>query len=217
MLIFVKNSIEKGVKIGKNFDEDALEVTLKNEFFGLSKDYKFLFTYASPINSPYTKSRPENLLGKIETKYFCSEDSVLIMGDLNGKTGVCEDFIRDSTDEHSPINMTMYNKTPTNAFPLSRQNIDANIIDEQGRLILALCNGRITGDQRGNFTRYPSNLSDKPSVIDYALCSESMIGQVKSFTVLPFSGISDHCCISLNIEVNVYNPTAIPKPNYSTE
>ena len=220
MLIFIKNSIEKGVKIGKNFDEDVLEVTLKNDFFGLNKDYKFLFTYASPINSPYTKSRPENLLGKIETKYICSEDSVSIMGDLNGKTGVCEDFIRDSTDEHSPINMTMYNKNPTNAFPLSRQNVDTNIIDEQGRLILDLCkssdlrilNGRITGDQRGNFTRYPSNLSDKPSVIDYALCSESMIGQVKSFTVLPFSGISDHCCISLNIEVNVYNPTAIPKP-----
>ena len=31
MLIFIKTSIEKGIQIGKNFDEDALEVTLKKE------------------------------------------------------------------------------------------------------------------------------------------------------------------------------------------
>ena len=220
MLVFIKRSIEKGVKIRKSLDEDSLKVTLKKDFFGLSKEQKFLFTYASPINSPYTKSRTENILDKIESKYICNEDNILIMGDLNGRTNIDEDFIRDNTDNHSPINMTMYNKDPVNSFLLSRENADTNNVDEQGRLILDLCkssgmrilNGRTPGDQCGNFTRYPSNLYDKPSVIDYALCSYPLIGQVKLFSVLPFSGISDHCCISIIIEANANIPTTTTKP-----
>ena len=43
----------------------------------------------------------------------------------------------------------------------------------------------------------------KPSVIDYALCSEPLIKEVISFIVLPFTGLSDHCCISLKIKTNV--------------
>ena len=161
MLIFIKTSIKNGVKIGKHFDEDALEVTLSKNFFGLSKDYNFLFTYASPINSPYTKSRNENILDKIESKYICDGDNVLIMGDLNGRTNVNEDFVRDNADDHSPINMTMYNKDPIYSFSLTRQNVDTTNADEQGKYILNLCkssgmrilNGRTPGDHRGNFTR----------------------------------------------------------------
>ena len=114
-----------------------------------------------------------------------------------------EDFIRDNTDDHSPIIMTMYNKDLVNPFPQKRQNTDTLKADEQGRLILDLCktsgmrilNGRIPGHQHGNFTRYPSNLCDKPSVIDHFLSSDPLIGEFKSFYVLPFSGISDHCYI----------------------
>ena len=61
------------------------------------------------------------------------------MGYLNGRTNIDEDFITDNTDNHSHINMTMYNKDPINSFLLSRENADANNVDEQGRLILDLC------------------------------------------------------------------------------
>ena len=147
------------------------------------------------------------------------------MGDLNGRTNVEDDFIRDNTDDYSPINTTMYNKDPIYSFPLNRENTDTNNVDEQGRLILDLCkssgmrilNGRIPGDLHGDFTRYPSNLCDMPSVIDYCLCSDPLIRQVKSFSVLPFSGISDHCCISITIEINTDIPTIIPKPIEKTD
>ena len=170
MLIFIKSSIEKGVKIGKKIDEDSLEVTLKKDFFGLSKDRKIIFTYASPINSPYTISRTENILDTIESKYIDNQGNIIIMGDLNGRTNIEDDFIRDNNDDYSPINTTIYNKDPINSFPLNRKNTDTNNVDEQGRLILDLCkssgmrilNGRIPGDLRGDFTRYPSNLCDMP-------------------------------------------------------
>ena len=94
----------------------------------------------------------------------------------------------------------MYNKDPIYSFSLIRQTVDTTNADEQGKYILNLCkssgmrilNGRTPWDHRGNFTRYPPNLHEKLSLIDYGLCSDPMMGTVKSFNVLPFSGMSDH-------------------------
>ena len=215
ILIFIKTCIRNGVKIGHNFDEDALEVTLLKNFFGLRRDTKFLFTYASPINSPHTRAKSGNILELIETRYI-DKASCVIMGDLNGRTKTDEDFVRDKHDKHSPINqMNLYTRDP---FPLKRQNMDEHPIDEQGKLILALCknselrilNGRTTGDLNGNFTRYPSILNDNPSTIDYTLCGVNIIKDILSFSVLPFNGLSDHCCISVTINLNVKLDIAPP-------
>ena len=86
----------------KLFDVDALEITFSKKIFGLRRDVKFSFTYASPIGSPYTRSRTENILEKIETR--CIDDGgYIIMGDLNGKTKTEEDFVRDKYDKHSHL------------------------------------------------------------------------------------------------------------------
>ena len=100
LLIFIKTSIRNGIKIRHNFDQDALEATFLKNFFGLKKDVKYLFTYASPINSPYAISRTVNILDKIETQYIDEHYHGIIMGDLNGKTKTGEDFVKDNTDKH---------------------------------------------------------------------------------------------------------------------
>ena len=128
------------------------------------------------------------------------------MGDLNGRTKVSEDFVRDNSDDHSPINIPSYDKDTY----IDRQNRDTHPIDQQGKRILEMCknlsirilNGRTPGDIEGNFTRFPSNIRENPSVIDYALCSTGIVEHVTTFSVLPFTGISDHCCILLNIRIN---------------
>ena len=91
-LIFVKTCIRNGINIGRNFDVDTLEITFLKNFFGLRKDIKFLFAYASPIDSPYTRTRTHNVLDKIETQYIVDGGNHIIMGDLNGKTKTDEDF-----------------------------------------------------------------------------------------------------------------------------
>ena len=55
----------------------------------------------------------------------------------------------------------------------------------------------------GNFTRYPSNIRDRPSVIDYSICSVDLMEQIHSFSVLPYTGLSDHCCLSASIKGNI--------------
>ena len=208
ILVFVKTCIKNGVKICDTIDEDAIEIKLSKTFFGLRTDVKYLFAYASPINSPHTKAKSVNVLEKIETQHI--DNDCFLMGDLNGRTKTDEDFVRDKNDKHSPINNVLYSKDQSQ---LSRANLDEHVVDEQGKLILALCknssmrilNGRTPGDMEGNFTRYPSNLIENPSTIDYALCSETLNKEVSSFSVLPFCGLSDHCCISLTMTTNRYN------------
>ena len=76
-----RHSIRKGVKITDTEDKDILEVTIQKDFFGLNHDVIILFTYASPINSPYTKSRGGNVLEKLEKKIICNNDNnYIIMG-----------------------------------------------------------------------------------------------------------------------------------------
>ena len=89
--------------------------------------------------------------------------------------------------------------------------MDQHTTDERGKIILSLCknsalrilDGRTPGDLKGCQTRYPSRLRDNPITIDYTLCSEPLINDVLSFSVLPFNGLSDHCCISLTMKSNI--------------
>ena len=128
----------------------------------------------------------------------------IIMGDLNGKTSTDIDYIQESNDKHSPVN-----DIEDYAFdiPIKRNNSDNSPIDTQGRKILNMCqtlslrilNGRTRGDRWGNPTRFPLRANEKPSALDYAICSTSCMNSITSLYILPFIDLSDHCCISLTI------------------
>ena len=193
-----------GVKIGKQSDRDTFEVKLLRKKFGLKQDLRIFFTYASPINSGYTQSREINILDKLAKDL--DGKNCIIMGDLNGRTKKGDDFVRDIGDKYSPINTGHYEKDSY----LSRSNCDTHQIDTQGRKILDFCkfssfrilNGRTRGDMEGKFTRFPRKFNENPSVIDYTLCGSDFLSEIHSFKVSPFTGLSDHCCISVNIHTH---------------
>ena len=172
--MFIRRTIRKGVKLNKDVDDDCLEVILDKCFFGFSKNVRILFTYASPLNSPYTRARSETILEKIETYIEDGRHTVFVMGDLNGRTKKEEDFVRDSADKHSPIGDIPGYITDTQ---MNRNNRDTHAIDEQGKMILDICkanslrilNGKTKGDEFGTFTRNPKRKNENPSVIDYTL------------------------------------------------
>ena len=93
-------------------------------------------------------------------------DNGIIMGDLNGRTNLADDFVRDSEDKYSPINNPIYIKDQI----IERKNMDITGVDAQGKKILDLCkqasyrilNGRTQGDEKGKFTRYPKALRKTP-------------------------------------------------------
>ena len=207
MILLITRTLRKGVKINRDIDDDTVELILDKGFFGFGKNMRILFTYASPLTSSYTKSRTKTVLEKIETFIDDGRNSFLVMGDLNGRTGTDGDFVRDSDDKHSPIADIPFYTTDSQ---LTRNNRDTHAVDEQGKTILEICkanslrilNGRTMGDEVGTFTRYPKRKFENPSVIDYTLCGEALLPSIFSFSVLPFTELSDHCCISTFIKIN---------------
>ena len=205
LLVLVRKTIYPGIKYGKFTDDDAFHLVLKHDFFGFDSDKNLIFTYASPATSSYTKSRSENIFDKIETKV--DPKNLIIFGDLNGKTGKEDDFVRDNFDEHSPV---ADNPCYVSDIPCDRENLDTHSIDQQGKRILEICknmslrilNGRVTGDELGKFTRYPKHSRENPSTIDYALCSTDTLRDIIRFFILPFTGLSDHCCVQFNLRTN---------------
>ena len=93
---------------------------------------------------------------------------------------------------------------------MERNNKDDTAVDAQGKMIIDICksnslrilNGRTKGDEYGTFTRYPKRKNENPSVIDYTFCGEALMPSIHSFSVLPFSELSDHCCISTFLKIN---------------
>ena len=79
-----------------------------------------------------------------------------------------------------------------------------------------ILNDRTQGDQMGKFTRYPKTLQENPSVIDYCLCSVGLLTQIHSFSVLPFNGLSDHCCIATYIKVNIESNKGVSNIDQNT-
>ena len=218
MLLFIRRTLRKGMKVNRDIDEDCVEVILDKDFFGLTECVRILFTYASPLTSPYTKSRSRTVLEKIDTHIDNGRTSCLVTGDLNGRTKTDEDFVRDSDDKHSPItDIPLYIRDSQ----LKRNNRDTHTIDEQGKMILEICkshslrilNGRTMGDELRTFTRYPKRINENPSVIDYTLCGEALMPSIFSFSVLPFTEFSDHCSISFFININQILDANIVKVN----
>ena len=155
ILLLVKKTIRHRVEIRKGFDQDMIEVILNKKSFNFKEDRRIVFIYASPFNSPYTKSREVNILEKFETRDACYQNT-LVMGDLNGRTERGEDFVRDLEDKHCPVDAPIYTRDSI----MSRSNLDPHPVDQQGKLTLEICkstglrilNGRTYGDSEGRFT-----------------------------------------------------------------
>ncbi len=221
MLLLIRKNIRKGVKICFDKDPEILGINLSKTFFGLDEDIQTWFTYAPPLNSPYTKNRNVDVLDLIET-LIDPDNSNILLGDLNGRTNTSPDQIEDGHDDHSPINdIGMY----TRFQPLqTRNNMDTALVDQQGKHIINKCkslnlrilNGRTKGDRAGAFTRFPFHREENPSVIDYGLCNHATYSRILSFIVQPYEGLSDHCCISISLEAAFSEETdtpTVPKAN----
>ena len=169
MLLLIRKTIRKGVKVSNTEDPDILGITLKKDFFNLPEDTLVWFVYASPINSPYNKGK-ESTLAKLETVMATGSTHQIVMGDLNGRTSTDSDFIMEGEDSHSPTQHINFYEPDT---PLQRNNSDIHPTDGHGKMILNICknlqvrilNGRTAGDRWGVPTRYPLYRKENPTVV----------------------------------------------------
>ena len=212
-LLLIKSNIKEGVKIIENNNPEKVWIKFEKKFFNLTKDLYQCFSYAPPLNSPYTQSLDYDVLETLENDIskYKNDGNIIVGGDFNGKTDRELDFVLDSNDEHSPV---MDIPSYVGDIPLKRQNYDKHSVDKQGENLLALCkncsmrilNGRTKGDRFGKFTRYPMSMRESPSTLDYVLADTESMKEVNYFLVLSNLGLSDHECLSFSVKSIGFTP-----------
>ena len=204
--ILLKPELKKGLKFFPSKNNDYVWAKLDKNFFHTQNDIYLCVAYVPPSNSTYTMRLEENILDRIETDVykFKTKGEVIIMGDLNGRTGVLPDFIENDSDSHLPLSED-YN-IDHNLKPRTSQD---RHIDDRGKHILEICiaaqlrilNGRKLGDTLGYFTSHNYNGS---AVVDYVICSSALLNRIPYFKIHRFNGtISDHCMVSFALNAKV--------------
>ncbi len=161
-----------------------------------------------PLESPYFQEETFQNIEQ-EISHFQAQGKVLLMGDLNARTGKEFDFL----ESHGTRFITGYNDLYP-SYP-TRENCDQTV-NAHGRQLLQLCrglalyivNGRLRGDSLGRYT-YSSALGN--STVDYTI-TDLDLSSLRAFTVKPLKPFSDHSQITLYIKQSETSPTPIRTP-----
>ena len=105
MSLFLRKSILPGSEILSK-DSDHIWIKLKKEFFNFDHDIYVCFVYVHPLGSPWlmgNKCLNFQLLKK-ESATYKQKGKIMIIGDMNGRTGEEIDYItNDSLNPYLPV------------------------------------------------------------------------------------------------------------------
>ena len=166
--------------------------------------------YTPPEGSTfYTDRQERDGIVDIETTILdilseIGDCNIFVAGDLNARTGSEDDFIQDDNIMHLPGVEDWY---PVDDFNVPRSSRDAQT-NAFGRSLLDMCrtlgihmlNGRLPGDQDGEFT-FCARAGN--SVVDYMLVSSELFNTVTDFQVIAMLE-SDHFPLTCNIPCNLH-------------
>ncbi|ESO99838.1 hypothetical protein LOTGIDRAFT_173496 [Lottia gigantea] len=191
--------------------EEMIWIKINTKRLGLDNDIIVGCVYIPPVGSIFYENKDTNCsISLIESAIcdiwskYCNID-ILIMGDMNGRTGTIPDVIQENDATHIPSLDACYTEHYQQVDVGQRNNKDT-VINQFGKYIIDLCcdnelvilNGRKTSDMKGEFTYISANGA---SVIDYILSSPRLCLLISDFEVLKCD-ISKHLPISCKIRVN---------------
>jgi hypothetical protein len=136
------------------------------------------------------------------------EAHVIIVGDLNARTGTEPDFILDDNAEFLPGG-NFY--SPSDFMTLrNSEDKETNIYGESllemcKSLDIHIANGRVNDDMKGHMTFISSRGA---SVIDYFILSAQVFPFIKNLQVIP-SDISSHLPVKLTLQSNFVKDESI--------
>ena len=195
--------------------------------FGFEDDIFLICVYIRPQNSSRNKiNTSTDPFDKITDKIaeLSSQGQVVLMGDLNSRTGHLNDFLFEDNDangdifsdpdqnERRIVNEDLLN----NNMSLLRSNED-KVVNENGRILIRLAlmssllilNGRFGNDKGIGRNTYCENRNNKifSSTVDYVLCSRNLLYSISCFDVKDFNSFSDHAAIDFEIKCHVKRNT----------
>lgn len=212
-----REHLKTGITIVNDENADYIWFRLDKDFFSLEKHLYICASYLPHEQSQYLLHREKDVIENIETDFadLSQNGYILLLGDLNARTGVLKDYVIDDCD----LNVTDDDLYIVDENVGSRCNQD-NVVNDRGTKLTELCiqsrlrilNGRTLGDSQGLFTCHRPQGS---STVDYMILSEEMIHRVQFFTVHDKRDLSDHCKISMQMKCRVRKPDAHKQINMS--
>ena len=134
----------------------------------------------------------------------------MVMADFNAhvRYNSLDFIVHDDLDDHVPLPSDIY--CPD--IPLTRNTMELRKLNPNGESLIDMCksvsvrivNGRVAGDNCGQFTSSPiyDSANYQQSVLDYALSDTAFLPKIKYFSVSDLTRFSDHCGIMLSIQTN---------------
>ena len=131
---------------------------LDKSCLGTTQDIYLCGAYNPPLNSTYFSPDIFEESEK-DISFFNSQGSILLLGDLNARTGKYNDHLEMSDKNYLEIDMF------ENTENISQRNKCDNILNSHGKIVLQICksfdlrilNGRKKGDSLGNITFHGRN------------------------------------------------------------
>lgn len=207
IVIYIKNCINKGIKIVKNHHDTIIWLHLDKSFFKIDNDIFLAGVYLWVENSPAYNFINDDLFTLLQNDIYAFESrgTVLITGDCNARVGngdrkdyiVCDSSINYIDDDSYCPDV-----------PCDRVSMDT-VCNPHGNKLLDLCkansfriaNGRLGSDHGvGNYT-YTGTLGS--SVIDYLLLRDCDYSTINRFSIEPFCEWSDHAPVVFSIVCNI--------------
>ena len=181
----------------------------KSIFFEAERPIRICVMYNPPENSKYCNKDIYEEVSLNLFKYSNSDSPIILIGDLNSRTGDLLDFLE--SDKNEDLNIQ-----GRRIIPIKRRNYDQQT-NKMGKKLVELCkdhdlqilNGRAVGDPLGTFTFYDSGHG--ASTIDMAVVSDPLIDQVESLIVHHPDEYSQHCKITLRIKNTISITSNTPK------
>ena len=105
--ILYKQSLKEGIKFLSHKNDDYVWIKLVGKTLGLKKDCYICYAYIPPENSNYYKARGQDTLEYIESELpiYSNLGNVLLIGDINARTGIATDFVQHDENDSRISNL----------------------------------------------------------------------------------------------------------------
>lgn len=172
---------------------------------GFEQDLYLIVCYVVPRDSTRISMASRGIWAQLEDSISAaiSKGQVLVVGDLNARTGGGADYTMDTL---------LDDQFQTGPAPtcVDRNSQDTQV-NSHGRELLRLCqrtglrivNGRVSGDEAGAFTFVSP--SGGASLIDYVVACPNAFGLVTQFSVVP-APCSDHLALQFDLVTSQAGP-----------
>ena len=198
---FAKPYISKHISPINNLNKNSIWIRIKKDIVGNRQDIFVGTVYLPPHKNKGDSSKKILDLFE-EIVSFQKKGEVIVQGDFNARTGICNDRI--IPDKFDTILMNNGSIDVPN-----RNSQDKVPADHRGKELIELCkslemvilNGRKIGDLFGKFTSLQWNGN---SVVDYVLASQSLYSSISYFKIGNFiPWLSDHCATRFRLNSNL--------------